>query len=85
MSKKDLIKLNKDKILKSNNKKGANTLLTIALIRNGISDLVYLQGLFASDNKNIKNEVSAKLGQYAGGYRFLLEQKIRKKLGSDAC
>lgn len=66
MSKKYLIKLNKDKILKSNNKKRANTLLTIALIRNDISDLVYLQGLFASDNKNIKNEVSAESGQYAG-------------------
>lgn len=88
---KDLIKLDRNKIIQSNNRKGSNPLLTIALIRNDISDLVYLQGLFADGNKNIKNVVCAESGQYAGRriyfmriflshyYEFLIFLKNRKE------
>ena len=60
-----LIKIDPDKITADNN----NVFLGLSLIRNDLSDLVYLQGLHANENKKLDlkdKEVSAIAGQAVG-------------------
>jgi len=73
MTNNDIVKINKDKIKCSNeNKRTRSTFLTLALIRNDISDLVYLQGLFVKSNKDIKYEISSVSGQFTGRMIYIM-------------
>jgi len=49
-----------------------NLFLTLALIKNDFSDLVYLQSLFNDDNQNIKTGLNPDGGQYAGRRIYIL-------------
>ncbi|MBP9763520.1 MAG: hypothetical protein KBD10_02115 [Candidatus Pacebacteria bacterium] len=92
----DLIKLDKNQIIKDNNKKGGSPLLVLGLIRNDISDLIYLHDLFIKDSVDVKNLVNSRSGQYAGRkiyvirlilshyYEFLVFlDKKKKEISSD--
>src|SRR5680860_513890 len=69
----DLIKINRDKIKTSNEgKRTRSTFLTLALIRNDISDLVYLQGLFVHDNNKIESKISSHSGRSMGRMIYIM-------------
>jgi hypothetical protein len=64
----DLAKIKPEKLDTSNK----DLMLTLALIRNDMSDLAYLQSLFIDDNKDIKPTISAKNAQFTGRSIYIL-------------
>lgn len=68
----DLIKLDKNQIIRDNNKKGGSPLLALGLIRNDITDLIYLHDLFIKDSTDVGNIVNSRSGQYAGRRIYII-------------
>jgi RNA binding exosome subunit len=71
--KNNLIKINPEKIVNSSSEKRVkDILLTLALVRNDISDLIYLQGLHVKNSPPDLQKVDEKSGQFTGRRIYII-------------